>query len=323
MKHLLPEGSKLGVLVLLLLENIRKQNHISIVLNHYQMSIKKSIDVVLDEAKELVLSKRESGRLNNRSIMQRLIDITILLAKTEKPFRGHNENLKSDIRGMFLELAWLFKKYDTTLKKHLDEAPKNATYISNLIQNDLILSIHSVHKRKLVSSLKNKKISIMADETSDCGHHEQMSVIVRYYDDIINSPVEYFVCMMQLTAVDSQSIFDSLSSIIEKQLGLSWLDVVAVCFDGAATMAESNGVQLKCKEINSKIFYVHCHAHCLNLVLIDSIGRKNRLVFDFFGTIQFLYSFIEGSCIRHAKLEKVATEINLTLKTLKSISTTR
>eukprot|EP00102_Acyrthosiphon_pisum_P010403 XP_008178706.1 PREDICTED: zinc finger MYM-type protein 1-like [Acyrthosiphon pisum] len=109
---------------------------------------------------------------------------------------------------------------------------------------------------------------------------------------------------MRLTAVDSQSIFDSLSSIVEKQLGLSWLDVVAVCFDGADTMAGcSNGVQSKCKEINSKIFYVHCHAHCLNLVLVDSIGRKNRIVFDFF--------------------EKVAKEINLTLKTLKSISTTR
>ncbi|KAL4084056.1 hypothetical protein QTP88_029372 [Uroleucon formosanum] len=181
-----------------------------------------------DEAKELVLSKRESDRLNNRSIMQRLIDITILLAKTGEPFRGHNENLKFDNRGMFLELAWLLKKYDSTLKKHLDEGPKNATYIE----------------------------------------------------------------------VDSQSIFDSLTSIVEKQLGLSWLDVVAVCFDGAATMAGcSNGVQSKCKEINSKIFYVHCHAHCLNLILVDSIGRKNRIVFDFFGTIQFLYSFIEGTLL--------------------------
>lgn len=102
---------------------------------------KKPIDVVLDEAKELVLSVR----MNNRSIMQRLIDITILLAKTGDPFRGHNENLKSDNRGMFLELAWLLKKYDPTFKKHLDEGPKNATYISNLIQNNLILSFHKFH----------------------------------------------------------------------------------------------------------------------------------------------------------------------------------
>ncbi|XP_050064188.1 zinc finger MYM-type protein 1-like [Aphis gossypii] len=63
-----------------------------------------------------------------------------------------------------------------------------------------------------------------------------------------------------------------------------------------------NGVQAKCKEKNSKIFYVHCHAHCLNLVLIDSI---------------------EASCIRHSILETVANQINLKLKTLKSISKTR
>lgn len=82
-----------------------------------------------------------------------------------------------------MEFAWLLKKYDQTFKKHLEEGPKNATYVSNLIQNDLILSIHSVLMRKLVSSLKNKKFAIMADETSDCGHHEQMSVIVSCYDD--------------------------------------------------------------------------------------------------------------------------------------------
>lgn len=58
--------------------------------------------------------------------------------------------------------------------------------MSNLIQNDLISSLYSVLKRQLVLSLKNKKISIMADETSDCGHHEQISVIVRFYDESLN-----------------------------------------------------------------------------------------------------------------------------------------
>lgn len=36
-----------------------------------------------------------------------------------------------------------------------------------------------------------------------------------------------------------------------------------------------------------------------------------------------MYTFIESSGIRHATLEKIAKEINLTLKTLKSVSTTR
>jgi len=286
--------------------------------------IKKPIDVILDETKEKALSKRQIERQGNRSVMHRLIDITILLAKTGKPFRGHKERGEDSNRGMFLELACLLKKYDPTLKKHLEEGPQNATYMSNLIQNDLISSLHSVLKRQLVLSLKNKKISIMADETSDCGHHEQISVIVRFYDESLNKPVEYFVCMQRLTAVDAQSIFNSLDGIVVNQLSLSWLDIIAVCFDGASTMAGNiNGVQAKCKEKNSKIFNVHCHAHCLNLVLIDCIGRSNCIVFDFFGTIQFLYAFIEASCIRHSILETVANQINLKLKTLKSISTTR
>lgn len=161
--------------------------------------------------------------------------------------------------------------------------------MSNLIQNDLISSLHSVLKTQLVLSLKNKKISIMADETSDCCHHEQISVIVRFYDESLNKPVEYFVCMQRLTAVDAQSIFNSLDGIVVNQLGLSWLDIIVVCFDGVSTMAGNiNGVQAKCKEKNSKIFYVHCHAHCLNLVLIDSIGRSNCIVFDF---LLVLYNF--------------------------------
>ena len=80
-----------------------------------------------------------------------------------------------------------------------------------------------------------------------------------------------------------------------------------------------NGVQKKCKEKNENIFYVHCYAHCLNLVLIDSIGHKNRVLFDFFGTVQLIYAFLEGSSTRHAVLEKVAKEVNTKLVTLKSL----
>ncbi|XP_050059714.1 zinc finger MYM-type protein 1-like [Aphis gossypii] len=36
-----------------------------------------------------------------------------------------------------------------------------------------------------------------------------------------------------------------------------------------------------------------------------------------------IYNFIEGSCVRHAVLEKIANSVNIKLKTLKSVSTTR
>ncbi|CAI6357084.1 unnamed protein product [Macrosiphum euphorbiae] len=244
--------------------------------------------------------------------MHRLIDITILLAKTGKPFRGHKEREEDSNRGMFLEIACLLKKYDPTLKKHLEEGPQNETFMSNLIQNDLISSLHSVLKRQLVLSLKNKKISIMADETSDCGHHEQISVIVRFYDESLNKPVEYFVCMQRLIAVDAQSIFNSLDGIVVNQLGLSWLDIIAVCFDGASTMAGNmNGVQAKCKEKKAKIFYVHCHAHCLNL----RFNFAKLKTFDFIFALNMLHPILllivkVNSCLQAEELN-LLTSTNL------------
>lgn len=66
-----------------------------------------------------------------------------------------------------------------------------------------------------------------------------------------------------------------------------------------------------------------CYGYCLNLILVDSIGKDNKVTINFFGCIQMIYNFIEGSCTRHAIFENVSKSINTKLKTLKSLSTTR
>lgn len=47
------------------------------------------------------------------------------------------------------------------------------------------------------------------------------------------------------------------------------------------------------------------------------------MIFDFFGVVQLCYSFIEGSAVRHAILEKISKDTNIYLKTMKSLSNTR
>jgi len=290
----------------------------------------KSIDCVLDKAKEVSLSKKSEERIKNRQIMNRLIDIVICLCKGGRPFRGHNESSTSNNQGLFKEILNLLSKYDDLLKTHFQEGPKNALYRSNRIQNDLITSIHTVVLQKIISNINSSFISIMADETSDVGHHEQMSIVVRYFDDNVNRPVETFVSLKRMTSVTAESIFNTLCDfliLIKK----NWESVIAVCFDGASTMAGSiNGVQMRCKEQNNEIMYVHCYAHCLNLTLIDAVCEKNskkvvknRLIFNFLGTIQYVHNYIESSPMRHSTLEKVAKETGVTLLTLKSCSITR
>ncbi|KAF0748271.1 zinc finger MYM-type protein 1-like [Aphis craccivora] len=292
------------------------KSHLTSSTSLHQYVSGKPIDVILDKTKNLSLKQRETDRIMNRKYMERLIDITIFLGKTGKSFRGHNEKDESNNKG-FLELT------DFLTKNHLENGSKNAQYTSNYIQNDIIQSINNLLKQKLTAIFKNKFVSIMADETSDCGHYEQFSIVIRCYDSNKNRPVEYFVGLLRLMSTNSQSIFDSLNSCVGN-FGIPWSSVISVCFDGAAAMAGCyNGVQMKCREKNENIFYVHCYAHCLNLVLIDSIGHKNRVLLDFFGTVQLIYAFLEGSSTQHAVLEKVAKEVNTELVTLKSLSTTR
>jgi hypothetical protein len=123
-----------------------------------------------------------------------------------------------------------------------------------------------------------------------------------------------------------QSIFEQLHNVLQS-LEVDWSAVISVCFDGAATMSVSiAGVHRKCKgKKNSSIQYVHCYAHCLNLVLVQACTsrKENPILFNFCRVVQSIYTFIEGSCSRHAVLEKVAADVGLALKTLKSVSTTR
>ncbi|KAL4104109.1 hypothetical protein QTP88_019422 [Uroleucon formosanum] len=213
----------------------------------------KSIDCVLDNAKEVSLSKKAEERIKNRQIMNRLIDIVICLCKGGRPFRGHNESSTSNNQGLFKEIL-----------------------------------------------------------------------------NLLSKPIETFVSLKRMTSVTAESIFNTLCDfliLIKK----NWESVIAVCFDGASTMAGSiNGVQMRCKEQNNEIMYVHCYAHCLNLTLIDAVCEKNskkvvknRLIFYFLGTIQYVHNYIESSPMRHSTLEKVSKETGVTLLTLKSCSITR
>lgn len=289
----------------------------------------KSIDCVLDKNRLEEISRKEKDRLKNREFMNRIIDIIICLGKSGRPFRGHDEKSDSCNQGLFKELVILLTKYDVVLQDHLQEAPKNALYTSNRIQNDLITSIKNVILQNIKNSIQNSFISIMADETTDVGHFEQLSIVFRYFDEKKNRPVETYVTLKRMQSVTAQAIFDCLHDVLIL-MGKDWHSVLSVCFDGASTMAgKIGGVQTKCKEQNSDIKYIHCYAHCLNLALVDSVcdksknSKRNKLVFNFFGTIQFTYNFIESSAMRHTILEKISKDLGIKLLTLKSCSITR
>ncbi|KAL4125828.1 hypothetical protein QTP88_010068 [Uroleucon formosanum] len=289
----------------------------------------KSIDCVLDKNRLEEISRKEKDCLKNREFMNRIIDILICLGKSGRPFRGHDEKSDSCNQGLFKELVILLTKYNVVLQDHLQEAPKNALYTSNRIQNDLITSIKNVILRNIKNNIQNSFISLIADETTDVGHFEQLSIVFRYFDEKKNRPVETYITLKRMQSVTARAIFDCLHDVLIL-MGKDWHSVLSVCFDGASIMAgKIGGVQTKCKEQNSNIKYIHCYAHCLNLELVDSVcdksknSKRNKLVLIFFGTIQFTYNFIESSAMRHAILEKISKDVGIKLLTSKLCSITR
>ena len=66
-----------------------------------------------------------------------------------------------------------------------------------------------------------------------------------------------------------------------------------------------SGVQQRIREIAPQATYVHCHAHCLNLVLVDCV-KANSQAFEFFSLVQALYVFMSTSKTHAIYLEKQA-----------------
>ena len=62
----------------------------------------------------------------------------LLCAKQDLPLRGHREGPTSDNRDNFLEILNVVANHDPVVKRKLTQGPRNATYTSGDIQNDML-----------------------------------------------------------------------------------------------------------------------------------------------------------------------------------------
>lgn len=160
---------------------------------------------------------------------------------------------------------------DSLLRDHLNNGPKNASYLSAETQNNLINCIGTVMLRQICSEItKSKFFAIGADETSDVHKIEQLVLTVRYVDanyDICES----FVGFVEVKNTTGHALAESLLGYIEK-IGLDKRYIVAQGYDGASAMSGIyNGTQALIKNQCPSAIYIHCAAHCLNLVLSKSV----------------------------------------------------
>ena len=108
------------------------------------------------------------------------------------------------------------------------------------------------------------------------------------------------------------------------QLGLNIKDCIAQCYDGASVMSgHLSGVQSRIRErVGSGCVYIHCYAHRLNLVVVNT-ASSIKAVSDFFGLLEAVYRFVNVSSPRHDKFVECQKRHKLKVMEIPKISDTR
>lgn len=85
---------------------------------------------------------------------------------------------------------------------------------------------------------------------------------------------------------------------------------------------QCSGVQTRVKQVAKYAFYVHCNAHCLNLVIVDCI-KKVPEAGEFFTLLQQLYEFLSASYVHQKWMEVQAEMFSGPPREIQSLSDTR
>lgn len=210
----------------------------------------------------------------NREILKSLFKTIIFCGKNNIPLRGRRDDdpTNAALTGNFQALLeFRVDSGDQTLQQHLDTAPRNATYISKTIQNEMIETVGAHILNDLSQEIRNSKyFSVMADEAADISNKENVSVVIRFLDTtktIREEFIGYYICEEGLTG---EAIKDIITAAVAN-LGLTMEDCRGQCYDGAGNMAgRLNGASSLISAEHEKAIYVHCMNHRLNLCIADT-----------------------------------------------------
>lgn len=235
----------------------------------------------------------------NRHYLQTVAEVLLLTAAQNVSQRGHRENDSSSNEGNFKAILNLVVRHDPKISTRFRDSSLLSRYTSHDIQNEIFETLAAMMREQIIDEIKSAMyFSVLADETKDLSKTEQISIVLRYFfkGEIRESFME-FKPLIGLDAV-------SLSQLILNRLNSYGLDVksnlVGQGYDGASVMSgERKGVQQRVKESAPLAIYVHCWAHRLNLVLVDSC-KSVREAADFFALLERLYVFTSGSVV-HVK----------------------
>ncbi len=231
----------------------------------------------------------------NRYYLSSVVDMIEFLVVNQLPLRGSTDafdSLTEDGSGLFLSLFEYTLRKDPELRSVMKTIPRNATYSSHEIQNDVIANMSSLVTEEIVREVADSWYTIKVDGTRDPTGIENISIIVRFVKD--NCEVtERLLSMTTTEKGDAQTLTNTIITELEKN-GLSTSKILSQVYDGASLMSGKNGGVQKILQdkLGRVIPYVHCFNHQLHLVVVHAISTEPA-VEDFFNVCNLLYKFIK------------------------------
>lgn len=181
---------------------------------------------------------------------------------------------------------------DHLLQSHLEKGPRNSTYTSSSIQNEIIEIIYEHILLSILSRLGSTTLySIIVDGTTDSSNVEQLCILIRYVDS--SEIREHFLAFVPTTSSTAEAISNHILLCL-KRFKLSLNNCIGQSYDGAPCMSGIfNGCQAIIKRSCPDAEYMHCSSHALNLALMDSCS--SHFIRNAFGIIKSTINFFNDS----------------------------
>ncbi|KAG2641585.1 hypothetical protein PVAP13_2KG226558 [Panicum virgatum] len=146
------------------------------------------------------------------------------------------------------------------------------------IQKQLIQCCAIETRKKIIEELGEEPFAILADESSDISHKEQLALCLRYVDKL-GRPCEHFLGVVHVDDTTSLSLKEAIEALLASH-GLS------------ITRIRGQGLKTLIMQESPSAYYIHCFAHQLQLVLVAVAKGNNDCVWN--SRLESVMKAIEG-----------------------------